>query len=1140
MKHTSVTLDDKYLATVDRVYLTGTQALVRLPLLQRALDQAGGRNTAGFISGYRGSPLGGLDIQLWHAREHLDASHITFVPGVNEDLAATAVWGTQQAALLPGAKYDGVFALWYGKGPGVDRSGDVFKHMNLAGTSASGGVLLIAGDDHACKSSTVPHQSEPAFATAHIPVLVPADLRDILELGLHGWAMSRWSGRCVGFKTVADVVDSSSSVAFDLRTLRLRLPDGPPPPVHIRVADPPLEMEARLHTLGLPAAQEYARVNGLDRIVLDPPSPALGVITFGKSYHDTMQALADLGIAEVRLLKLAMVWPVDPVTVRRFAAGLREIVVVEEKSPFVEQQVRDILYDMPDRPRVVGKHDETGAWLLRASAELSADDVARALAARLPQTESLRARRAFLEERMQQVAHTEVAAVRKPYFCSGCPHNTSTKVIDGSRAMAGIGCHFMARWMDRSTEFYSHMGGEGAGWIGQAPFTEEKHVFANLGDGTYYHSGLMAIRAAVAAGVNITYKLLFNDAVAMTGGQPVEGHPTVPQITRQLAAEGVVRIAVVTDEPEKHAGVSDFAPGVTVHHRREMQDVERSFRDTAGCTAIIYDQTCATEKRRRRKRGTYPDPARRAFINAEVCEGCGDCSQASNCLSVVPKDTAFGTKRQIDQSTCNKDFSCVEGFCPSFVTVHGGTMRRRARVTPDDAGLPEPVVPALDSPWHLLVTGIGGTGIVTIGALLGMAAHTEGKFVRVLDITGLAQKGGSVWSHLQLAPREEDLHGLRVGLGKADVVLGCDLVVTAGKEALATLQRETTRVVLNTHESSTADFVLDGSFRLPSARLRRSVVDEAGPTHVDLLDATSIAGALLGDAIAANVFLLGFAWQKGYVPLRRESLLAAIELNGTAVEANKAAFAWGRLAANDLPRVLAAAGLGEKPALPRTLEEIVAHRVAHLTAYQSRRYAHRYRALVERVQEEEGRIFSGSTALAEAVARNYAKLLAYKDEYEVARLYRSAAFRESLAAQFENPERIEVHLAPPGFARRDRRTGRLVKRAYGPWVLTAFRLLAPLKVLRGTALDPFGRTEERRAERALIAQYETDMADILAHLSPATAATAVALASLPERIRGFGHVKEKAMREAAAERARLIEKLHTAAAPPPAMRIAAE
>jgi indolepyruvate ferredoxin oxidoreductase len=1136
MKHSAVTLDDKFDVDVERVFLTGSQALVRLPLLQRAVDVASGRNTGGFISGYRGSPLGGVDIQAWHARTQLEASHIHFRPGVNEDLAATAVWGTQQVPLLEGAKYEGVFALWYGKGPGVDRSGDVFKHANFAGTSRSGGVLLVAGDDHACKSSTVPHQSEPAFSAALIPVLVPADVQEILEFGLHGWAMSRWSGRYVGFKTVADVVDTSASVAFALERLRLRLPDGLPPDVHIRVGDPPMEQEARVFALGLPAAQAYVRANTLDRILLDPADPAIGIVTYGKSYHDTRQALADLGGAPVRLLKLALTWPVDPHIVRRFAAGLSEIVVVEEKSAFVERQIREILYDVADRPRVLGRQDDAGAVLLHAGGELSADDIAVALARRLPQTDALLARRGFLEAQADRLARTEVAAQRKPYFCSGCPHNTSTKVIDGSRALAGIGCHYMAKWMDRQTDFHSQMGGEGAAWIGQSPFTEEKHVFANIGDGTYFHSGLMAIRAAAAANVNITYKVLFNDAVAMTGGQPVDGPLSVPQVTRQLAAEGVSRIAVVTDEPEKHDGVSDFAPGVTVRHRRDLQDVERDFRDTRGVTAIVYDQTCASEKRRRRKRGTFADPPRRAFINAEVCEGCGDCSRTSNCLSVTPLETPFGTKRQIDQSSCNKDFSCIDGFCPSFVTVHGGSLLKRARVTPDAAGLPQPTPARLDMPWSLLVTGIGGTGIVTIGALLGMAAHIEGLHVSVLDITGMAQKGGGVWSNIRIAASEDALHSLHVGGGHADLLLAGDMVISAGRDTLATLRAGVSRVVLNTHESATADFVLDRDYHLPAARLRRSIVAAAGADNVDQLDATAIAVALLGDAIGANLFLLGYAWQKGFLPLGHDSLMQAIALNGTAVEANQAAFAWGRCAAGDLPRVLAAAGLSATPAAPMNVDDIIAHRVAHLTAYQGRRYARRYRRLVEHVREIEGRMFSGSTALTEAVARNYAKLLAYKDEYEVARLYSSPGFRAALDAQFERAERIDVHLAPPLFAKRDAR-GHLRKRAYGPWVFRAFRLLAPLRVLRGTALDPFGRTEERRAEQRLIGDYEVAVDEILQRLGPATLATGVALAALPDRIRGYGHVKDKAMREAAAERARLLEHLRQ---PPAAMAMAAE
>jgi indolepyruvate ferredoxin oxidoreductase len=1130
MKHSAVTLEDKYEIGSDRFYLTGTQALVRLPLLQRQLDVAAGLNTAGFVSGYRGSPLGQVDIQMWQAKQHLEENHIHFQPGVNEELAATAIWGTQQLPLLRGAKYDGVFACWYGKGPGVDRAGDAFRHANYAGTSRSGGVLAMAGDDHGCKSSTVPHQSEPALIAASMPILVPADVRDLLELGLHGWAMSRWSGRWIGFKTVADVVDSSASVEFDLRSFLIRQPDEPHPDAGIRIPDVALEQEARAFTIGLAAAQQYARVNGLDHIVLATPGARLGIITAGKSYHDTRQAFSELGVHDgIRLLKLALTWPIDPEVIRRFSAGLEEIVVVEEKAPVIEQQVRDILYDAAERPRVVGKRDETGAPFLKPNGEFSSSEIGLALGKRIlrfADSEQLRTRLDAMVQETRVLERVEVAAVRRPYFCSGCPHNTSTKVIDGSRALGGIGCHTLAVWMDRSTDTYSQMGGEGAAWIGQAPFSEEKHVFANVGDGTYFHSGYMAIRAAAAAGVNITYKILFNDAVAMTGGQPVEGHLNVPQITRQMAAEGVARIAVVTDEPEKYATEKSFAPGVTVHHRRELQRIEEKFRDTPGATVIVYDQTCASEKRRRRKRGAYPDPSKRAFINAAVCEGCGDCSRASNCLSVQPLETEFGTKRRIDQSSCNKDFSCIEGFCPSFVTVHGGTLKKRERVTVEDITLPMPPLVSLDKPYDILVAGIGGTGIVTIGALIGMAAHLDGVHVTVLDQMGLSQKGGSVFSHIRLAADEEQLHGLHVGRGDADLVLACDMVVAASKEGLATIGRGATRVVLNTYEAPTGDFVLDTDTHLPAARLKHNIVDAAGGEKVDLVNATALATALLGDAIATNLFMLGYAFQKGLVPLTLDALFRAIELNGTAAEANKAAFTWGRCAGVDTLRVATAAGVQTEPPKPPTLDELIESRAAHLAGYQSRRTARRYRRLVERVRETEGRMFSGGTALTEAVARNYAKLIAYKDEYEVARLFAAKEFHAALAAQFEAPERLEFHLAPPLWAKRDPRTGHLLKKSYGPWAMRAFRVLARLRFVRGTALDPFGRTDERRTERRLIAEYEALVEELLQRLSPTTLSTAVALASLPEKIRGFGHVKEKSIRAAETERARLLDRLH--------------
>jgi indolepyruvate ferredoxin oxidoreductase len=1137
VKHAQASLADKYRIESERFYVTGTQALVRLPMLQRALDRAAGLNTGGFVSGYRGSPLGQVDIQMWAAKGPLDDSNIRFQPGVNEELAATSVWGTQQVTLFPGATVDGVFAYWYGKGPGVDRCGDVFKHANYAGTSRHGGVLLMAGDDHSCKSSTIPHQSEQAFIAAGCPVLVPADVQELLSLGLHGWAMSRWSGRYVGFKTVADVVDSSASVAFGLEDFRIRLPEGPYPDAGIRLHDIPLEQEARALTIGLPAAQAYARANGLDRVVRSDPGARLGIVTIGKSYHDTRQALAELGDpGGIRLLKLAMAWPLDPATIRDFAQGLEEILVVEEKAPLIEAQIRDILYALVDRPRIVGKTDETGAVLLKRGGDLSSADIAHAAGTRIARfapTEAIAAQLAYLDAQARANATVEVLATRRPFYCSGCPHNTSTRVPDGSRALAGIGCHTLAMWMDRNTDMVSQMGGEGMAWVGQAPFTEEKHVFANLGDGTYFHSGMMAIRASVSAGVNITYKLLFNDAVAMTGGQHVDGPLTVPQITRQLAAEDVVAIAIVTDEPEKHAGVKDFAPGVTVHHRRELEAVEKRFRETPGCTVLIYDQTCASEKRRRRKRGQFPDPDKRAFINTEVCEGCGDCSQVSNCISVTPAETALGTKRRIDQSSCNKDFSCVDGFCPSFVTVHGAKLHKRSAVAPVGVSLPEPVLPSLAKPYDILVTGIGGTGIVTVGALLGMAAHLDGVGVTVLDMMGLAQKGGSVWSHVRLAADTTALQGLRVGRGRADLLLAADIVTAAAKDTLASLRADGSRVVLNTNEAPTADFVMDTNTKLPAARLRAAVERASGT--LDALDATALAASLLGDAIGANLLLLGYAWQKGAVPLSLDALMRAIELNGQAVEANKAAFLWGRIAAADPARVASEAGL-KPPTPPMSLDEVIGDRAARLKAYggtsRGGSLAKRYRTLVARTREAEARVAPGSSALTDAVARNFYKLLAIKDEWEVARLYAAPGFRASLAAQFGGWKQLEFHLAPPLLAPRDKTTGHLVKRSYGPWMMRGFRVLSVLRILRATPLDPFARAEERRAERALIPQYEADIATILAGLRAANLDQAVEIAAIPDAIRGYGHVKEKAMRLAAERRTRLLEAWAT---PPLAM-----
>ncbi len=1145
-------LDDKYTVADGRVFLTGTQALIRLMMLQRVRDQAAGLNTAGFVSGYRGSPLGGLDQSLWRAQKHLEEHHIKFQPGVNEDLAATAVWGTQQVGMFPGARYDGVFAMWYGKGPGVDRCGDVFKHANAAGTSKHGGVLVLAGDDHAAKSSTLPHQSEHIFKACLIPVLNPANVQDYLDLGLHGFAMSRYSGLWVAFKCVTDVVESGASVIVDPQRVACRLPTdfvAPPTGLNIRWPDGFLEQEARILDYKVYAALAYVRANGLDRIVWNEPSSGLkarlGIVTTGKSFGDVMQALADLGIDEavardigLRVYKVAMSWPLEPQGARRFAEGLEEILVVEEKRQVIEYQIKEELYNWKEgvrTPRVVGKFDDNGewsraegqpagTWLLPAHYEHSPAMVARVIAQRLSKlnmTASLgsqfRERLAFLDFKEKLLAKPRVTAIRQPYFCSGCPHNTSTRVPEGSRATAGIGCHFMAVWMNRSTATFTHMGAEGAPWIGQAPFTDEKHIFANLGDGTYFHSGLLAIRAAVAAKVNMTYKILYNDAVAMTGGQRHDGPLDPAMISRQLAAEGVKPIVVVTDEPQKYPHGIAWASGVTVRHRDELDAVQRELRATPGVSALIYDQTCASEKRRRRKRNAYPDPALRAVINEMVCEGCGDCSSKSNCLSVEPLETEFGRKRQINQSSCNKDFSCVKGFCPSFVTVEGGRLRKgksSAAATEEAIALEEPPTAPLDTPCGILVTGIGGTGVITIGQILGMAAHLEGKGVTVLDMSGLAQKYGAVMSHVQIAARAQDLHATRVDTGGARLVIGCDLVVTASTEALAKMAPSRTRAIVNASVTPTAEFVRNPDWKLPGSDLQGDIAQACGPENATFVPASEIATALMGDAIATNMFMLGFAYQRGWVPLSGAALERAIELNGVAVEFNKKALLWGRRAAADLERVRRIA----KPAdvipidehFSRTLDELIERRVKFLTEYQDAAYAERYRRLVEKVRGvEKQKLYS--SRLTVAVARYYAKLLAYKDEYEVARLHASGEFRKKIEGMFEGDYRIVYHLSPPLLARMDPNTGEPRKMRFGGWMLAMFRVLARLKRLRGTPLDPFGRTEERRTERALVRDYEQTVAALLEGLNPQNAALAVEIASLPEEIRGFGHIKLKSI-----------------------------
>jgi indolepyruvate ferredoxin oxidoreductase len=1143
-----VLLDDKYTQDAGRVYMTGTQALVRLPLLQHQLDQETGHHTAGYITGYRGSPLGGIDLAMQQAQRFLEQHDILFQPGVNEELAATALWGTQQTGLFGDGKYDGVFGMWYAKGPGVDRSGDALRHANLAGTSPHGGVLALAGDDHTCKSSTTAHQSDYALMDANIPILYPATVQEVLEYGLYGWAMSRATGCWVGMKMVAETTDVASSVWIDQAAKRLILPQDlklPAGGLHIKLPDSPfaqaqaLEQERILLDFRLPAVAAFARLNPLDRIEIDGPRRRLGIITCGKSYLDVRQALDDLGLTTARardlgisLYKVGQTWPLEADGLRRFAGGLDEILVVEEKRAFIELQLKQILYDLPagQRPRIVGKKDEAGTALLPATNELTPGQIAAVIQQRLKpyhQDDDIEARLARVTALERSTAGYQPAIRRHAYFCSGCPHSTSTKVPEGSRALAGIGCHFMAQWMDRDTATYTQMGAEGATWIGQAPFSKTPHVFQNIGDGTYYHSGLLAIRAAIAAKVNVTFKILFNDAVAMTGGQHHDGPLSPAMIARQLAGEGIEHIAIVTEDLDRYAGISDLPPGTGLHDRSLLDDIQRNMREISGVTAIIYDQTCAAEKRRRRKRGLMPDPARRVFINEEVCEGCGDCSKASNCLSVVPVETAFGRKRQIDQSSCNKDFSCLNGFCPSFVTVEGGKLRRPEAVAQAgsdtiDAALPEPILPTLDRPYNILVTGIGGTGVVTIGALLGMASHLEGKACTVMDQTGLAQKGGAVVSHIRLATDANQLGTVRLPSGAADVILGCDLMVTAAGDNLSRIGRGRTKAIINEHETITGAFTRNPDLDLSYDQLADAVRLAAGPDQVTLLDATRLATALLGDAIATNPFLLGYAYQCGLLPVSAEALLTAIELNATAVGLNKRAFAWGRQAAIDLPAVERAASPQGKPGLPETLSDIVGHRAAHLTDYQNAAYAQRYRDLVTSVATIEQQRVPGSERLALAVASNYAKLLAYKDEYEVARLYSVPSFREKLERQFDGNYRLRFHLAPPALGGTDATTGHPRKRAFGSWIMSVFAVLARFKGLRGTALDPFGRTAERQMERQLIVDYETLTATLISRLSPANHQIALRLAELPSQMRGYGHVKLAAVGQARQQWADLL------------------
>ncbi|MAF47241.1 MAG: indolepyruvate ferredoxin oxidoreductase family protein [Rhodospirillales bacterium] len=1131
----ALTLDTKFTASSGRIYITGAQALARLPLMQRQMDQALGLNTAGYISGYRGSPLGGYDIALWRAAAHLDEHHIKFQPGVNEDMAATACWGTQQTGMTEAAKYDGVFAIWYGKGPGVDRSGDAFKHGNYAGTAPNGGVLVLTGDDHGAVSSTTAHQSEQALVAAMIPVLYPASVQEFIDYGLYGFAMSRFSGAWAAMKCVNDIIESGASIGIDPDRVKPVLPEDfrfPEDGVHIRWPDAPKAQEARMIKVKLKAAQAFVRENGLDRETHAAPMKRLGIVAAGKAWLDVCQAFEELGLSDamraglgISVFKLAMTWPMEPSRIGAWAAGFDEILVIEEKRNLIEDQLARALYrlDGPERPRLLGKTDEAGEPLVPEHGELSGSIVAQIIANRFLDDNGencLGAAAARIAARTQASNLPAAPPERTPWFCAGCPHNTSTRLPEGSRALSGIGCHTLAIFMDRGAGAYTHMGGEGGTWIGQAPFTSAKHVFQNIGDGTYYHSGLMAIRAAVAAGVNITYKILYNDAVALTGGQPLDGSLMPWDITHQLWAEGVKRIAVVTDEPGKYSGAVTWAPGAKIHHRRELERLQIELRDVPGVTAIVYDQTCAAEKRRRRKRGRFPDPPRRIFINEDVCEGCGDCSTVSNCVAILPAETPLGRKREVDQSSCNKDYSCAEGFCPSFVSVHGGELRRmdtKAEFDGDPAaGLADPEAAAVAGNFSILLTGIGGTGVITSAALLGTAAHLDGLGCSVLDQTGVSQKNGAVMSHVRLSQDPDSNLGTRIGTGGADLIVGFDMVVAAGSEAITAMDGERSRAVINDHMVPLAAFAENPDMDLNRDGYTNVIQAKLGRDRVDFVNATHMATRLLGDTITANIFVLGFAYQKGLLPISQASIAAAIRLNDVAVEDNLRSFAWGRVAAADPARIAELTGSGDqdRPPAETSLSAFIAANGRDLAAYQNRGYAARYLERMDRLLGREKEAAPGRQELGRAAARNLYRLMAYKDEYEVARLYTDGRFRQSLETRFTGKYRLGYHLAPPLLAPRDRVSGAPRKLQFGAWMGGAFKVLARLKFLRATPFDPFGYLAERRRERRLRGTFETLVEEITAGLTSDNYDAALALIANYDQVRGYGHVKRAAMDDA--------------------------
>lgn len=1117
----NMALDDKYSLDTTRAYLTGIEALVRLPMLQHQRDSEKGLNTAGFVSGYRGSPLGGLDQALIAAKPYLDQHHITFTPGVNEELAATAVRGSQEVGLLPGRKFDGVFGLWYGKGPGLDRSIDAFRHANAVGTAKFGGVLAVVGDDHGCKSSTYPYQSEHLFMSLSMPILAPANVQEVLDLGVYGWELSRYCGCWVGLKAITENMDSAISADIDPGRVDIRIPSEFEMPVgglNVRLPDTPLKQEERLNKYKIYAALAFARENELNTIVIDSKAPKLGIMTSGKSYLDVLQAFDDLGLSAqkasdigVRVYKVGMPWPLEPVKTHEFAKGLEEILVVEEKRSVMEDQITGQLYNWPveERPQVVGEYDEHGQALLTNLSELTPAMIARVIAKRIERfysCDTVKERVSFINDKERRLAKPRPVSQRKATYCSGCPHNTSTQVPEGSVAGGGIGCHYMSTWSDnRPAHNFTQMGGEGTAWVGMSPFTDTPHLFQNLGDGTYFHSGSLAIRQSVAAGTNITYKILYNDAVAMTGGQKIDGSLTVSELVMQLKGEGVKRIEIVAEEPAQHRALNDAI--VSVSPRSQLNRVQESLRETHGCTVLIYDQVCATEKRRRRKAGTMAQASKKAFINELVCEGCGDCSKKSNCLSVTPKETELGRKRLIDQSSCNQDLSCVDGFCPSFVTVIGGALKKPDPKSMGHTALPEPQRRRLEQPWNIIVTGIGGTGVLTVTAVLSMAAHLESKGVATMNQTGLAQKFGPVISHLRIAAQQQDIHAVRIPAGDADLVIGADLLVSASDDALAKMHKHRTYAVVNDTLTATAEFIDNPDVVYDISGMKQSIVGELANERADFIPASLLVKGIMGDPIATNFFLVGYVYQRGLLPISAAAINRALELNGVKVDFNKQAFNWGRRAFLNFNEVAEEAKLDAKLIAPlKVYQDIVDYRYNDLVRYQNKAYADRYKVLVDKVHVAESAL-GDSRYLSIAVAKSLYKTMAIKDEYEVASLYADGRFEAYLKETFDGQPKLQFHLAPPTVFKRS--AG--MKMTFGAYMLPVFKVLSRLTFLRGSALDLFAYTAERKLEKSLIVELERTIYTLLKTLSAHRLEQAIQIVELSMLIRGYGHVKKKSI-----------------------------